>query len=94
MQRAEPSSGEKNQILIRLSESPAVDYGKVAYDKQSENQRVFSAIWGSRGVTSSHVASSRAGFSPIENQATGQRWCDGAPWPGASRDVSVSGVTA
>jgi hypothetical protein len=46
MQVAEPSNEEKSRILIRLSESPSVQHGKVAYDKQSESQRVFSAIWG------------------------------------------------
>jgi hypothetical protein len=37
---------EKNRILIRLSESPRTQHGKVEYEKQSENQRIFSAIWG------------------------------------------------
>jgi hypothetical protein len=46
LQAVEPSNDEKNRILIRLSESPAAHYGKVAHDKQSKNQRVFSAIWG------------------------------------------------
>jgi hypothetical protein len=46
MQVTQLSSAEKNRILIRLSESPATHYGKVAYAKQSGSQRIFSAIWG------------------------------------------------
>jgi hypothetical protein len=35
-----------DQILIQLAESPRSHYGKVAYDKQSKPQQVFSAVWG------------------------------------------------
>jgi hypothetical protein len=37
---------EKNRILVQLAESPRSQYGKVAYEKQSKPQQVFSAIWG------------------------------------------------
>jgi uncharacterized protein DUF4375 len=37
---------EKNRILIELAESPRSQYGKVAYEKQSKPQQVFSAVWG------------------------------------------------
>jgi hypothetical protein len=40
------STDDKNRILIRLQESPAIHHGKVDYEKQSARQRVFSAIWG------------------------------------------------
>ena len=37
---------DKNRILIELAESPRSHYGKVAYEKQSKPQQVFSAVWG------------------------------------------------
>ncbi len=35
----------KNAFLIKLSESPRTDFGRVPFDRQSIEQRVFSAIW-------------------------------------------------
>ena len=35
----------KNSILINLSESTRTDFGRVAFDKQTPVQKVFSAIW-------------------------------------------------
>jgi hypothetical protein len=40
------SRTDKNRILIQLAESPRSHYGKVAYEKQSKAQQVFSAVWG------------------------------------------------
>ena len=37
---------EKNRILIQLVQSPQSQHGRVAYDKQSKPQQVFSAVWG------------------------------------------------
>lgn len=34
-----------DQILIELSESPRTSFGKVDFDSQSTEQKVFSAIW-------------------------------------------------
>ena len=34
-----------NRILIELSESDRTDFGKVEFSTQSEEQKVFSAIW-------------------------------------------------
>lgn len=45
-QGVDESRMDKNRFLIRLAESPRSQYGKVAYDKQSKPQQVFSAIWG------------------------------------------------
>ena len=36
---------DKNKILIDLSESKRTDFGKVDFAEQSEEQKVFSAIW-------------------------------------------------
>jgi uncharacterized protein DUF4375 len=36
---------DKNNFLIYLSESVRTDFGKVDFEKQSVEQRVFSAIW-------------------------------------------------
>jgi hypothetical protein len=36
---------DKNGFLIDLSESKKTDFGKVTFSKQSEVQKVFSAIW-------------------------------------------------
>lgn len=36
---------EKNNYLISLSTSPKTDVGKVAFEQQSEAQKVFTAIW-------------------------------------------------
>ena len=36
---------DKNEALIRLSESAGADFGRVAFDAQSAPQKVFSAIW-------------------------------------------------
>lgn len=35
----------KNSFLIDLSESDRTDFGRVDFDSQSEEQKVFSAIW-------------------------------------------------
>lgn len=37
---------DKNRILIQLAQSTRSQHGKVAYDKQSKPQQVFSAVWG------------------------------------------------
>ncbi|HEV2495049.1 MAG TPA: DMP19 family protein [Terriglobia bacterium] len=36
---------DKNRFLIELSESKRTDFGKVGFAGQSEEQKVFSAIW-------------------------------------------------
>ncbi len=36
---------DKNKFLIDLSESNCADFGKVAFAEQSEEQKVFTAIW-------------------------------------------------
>jgi hypothetical protein len=36
---------DKNHFLIDLSESKRTDFGKVDFAEQSEEQKVFSAIW-------------------------------------------------
>ena len=36
---------ERNAVLIELSESPRTDFGKVDFEEQRPEQRVFSAIW-------------------------------------------------
>jgi hypothetical protein len=36
---------DKNKILIELSQGPRTQVGKVAYEKQSKAQQVFSVIW-------------------------------------------------
>lgn len=36
---------DKNKFLIDLSESEHTDFGKVDFAKQSDEQKVFSAIW-------------------------------------------------
>lgn len=36
---------DKNKFLVDLSESKRTDFGKVDFAKQSEEQRVFSAVW-------------------------------------------------
>jgi len=36
---------DKNKFLIDLSESKRTDFGKVEFGEQSEEQKVFSAIW-------------------------------------------------
>lgn len=41
-----PTAIEMNRALIELAGSPRAQYGKIEYEKQSKNQRVFSAIWG------------------------------------------------
>lgn len=40
---------DKNAYLIGLSESDHVDFGKVDFRDQSEQQKVFSAIWALEG---------------------------------------------
>jgi Domain of unknown function (DUF4375) len=44
-QLPEDSTLNKNEILIRLSESPATKVGKAEFEEQSLPQQVFSAIW-------------------------------------------------
>jgi hypothetical protein len=46
--QAEPL--DKNRFLIGLSESEHTDFGRVDFDKQSFEQRVFSAIWALEGT--------------------------------------------
>jgi len=36
---------DKNLYLINLSESDRVEFGKVDFEDQSEEQKVFSAVW-------------------------------------------------
>jgi Domain of unknown function (DUF4375) len=36
---------DKNNFLIQLSESTRTSFGKVDFNSQSEDQKVFSAIW-------------------------------------------------
>jgi hypothetical protein len=36
---------DKNKLLIKLSESDRTNFGRVEFDKQSDEQKVFSAIW-------------------------------------------------
>lgn len=36
---------DKNSFLIDLSESDRTDFGRVVFNSQSEEQKVFSAIW-------------------------------------------------
>jgi hypothetical protein len=36
----------KNMFLITLSESERTDFGRIEFARQSEEQKVFSAIWG------------------------------------------------
>ena len=35
----------KNNFLIKLSESPQTSFGKIDFEKQSPAQKVFSSIW-------------------------------------------------
>ena len=44
-QDTSPSRKEKDRILIELSESPRVQFGRIDYLKQSRPQQVFTAIW-------------------------------------------------
>ncbi|MBA1157185.1 DMP19 family protein [Microvirga mediterraneensis] len=44
---------DKNRYLLELSESDQIDFGKVDFQDQSEEQRVFSAVW----ALESHVNS-------------------------------------
>lgn len=36
---------DKNRYLLDLSESDQIDFGKVDFQDQSEEQKVFSAVW-------------------------------------------------
>ena len=40
---------DKNKYLIALSESPQTDFGRIDFDDQGEEQRVFSAVWALEG---------------------------------------------
>jgi hypothetical protein len=41
---------DKNRFLIRLSESEHTDFGRVDFDEQPFDQRVFSAAWALEGT--------------------------------------------
>jgi hypothetical protein len=74
---------DKNSFLIDLSESTRTDFGRVAFDKQSPVQRVFSAIWAlesevNSGGFSSYFSGSEANtasFAPTALREIGAVKC-------------------
>jgi hypothetical protein len=70
LQGEDVSRMDKNRILIQLAESPTVQYGKVAYDKQSKPQQVFSAVWGLESEVNN------GGFAQYFENSTGEMALD------------------
>ncbi len=64
----------KNAFLINLSESTRTDFGRVAFESQSGDQKVFSAIWAlesevNSGGFSSYLTGSEAATAPFAPRA-------------------------
>ena len=74
---------DKNTFLIRLSESPRTAFGRVAFEEQPFEQKVFSAIWALEGEVNgggfasylSGSESQTATFAPIALKAIGAVKC-------------------
>lgn len=64
---------DKNRILIQLARSARSQYGKVAYDKQSKPQQVFSAVWGLEAQVNN------GGFEQYFESSDGEMAVDTAP---------------
>ncbi|HEX4124623.1 MAG TPA: DUF4375 domain-containing protein [Tepidisphaeraceae bacterium] len=91
---------DKNTLLIKLSESPRTDFGRVAFAKQPEAQQVFSAVWASEsevnnGGFRSYLTGSEAdtaAFAPKALRIVGATKCaaivDRALQIGPSGDIS------
>ena len=43
--RGQESRDRKNELLIDLSESDRTEFGRVPFDEQAEEHKVFSAVW-------------------------------------------------
>lgn len=76
---------DKNCFLVSLSDSDRTDFGRVAFAEQSEEQKVFSAIFGMEGQVNSggfadYFASSEgdtANFAPVALHRIGADACAG-----------------
>jgi Domain of unknown function (DUF4375) len=74
---------DKNSYLIQLSESDAVAFGKVEFLGQSEEQKVFSAVWAlesqvNNGGFSQYISSwdgETANFAPTALRRIGAQAC-------------------
>jgi Domain of unknown function (DUF4375) len=74
---------DKNSYLINLSESENAEFGKIDFQNQSTEQKVFSAIWGLEGQVNnggfSQYFSSwdgdTANFSPVALRKIGANNC-------------------
>ena len=74
---------DKNEFLIALSESDKTDFGRIEFSDQSEDQKVFSAIWelesqvmnGGFGQYFSNWGGDTASYAPLALERIGALKC-------------------